>query len=218
MFVGQWMTPDPVTLAPEMSISAAALEMRRYKFRHMLIAVTTPAGKKLAGLVSKYDVARAFPKDFNPFSVEVSVHTIPAALSTIMTTKLLTVTPDCGIEKAASILRSRRINGLPVIHHEHLVGMITESDIFAALLTMTGFTSRGIKLALESEGLQNPVLSLAQLCNEHGMNIRGLTSFNDGLTKQKTHSIVHFSSRPSGEFTQALATVGFRVRSISNEN
>jgi len=170
------------------------------------------------GMVSKYDIARAFPRDFNPFSADVAPDAVAAAVSTIMTRNLITVTPDCGIEKAASILRTRRINGLPVIHHEHLVGIITESDIFAALLTMTGFTSRGIKLALESEDIENPVLSLAQACEQYEMEIRGLTSFYDQLAKQKTHSIVHFSSRPSAAFSQQLATLGFRVRSISNES
>ena len=218
MFVVQWMTPDPVTLSPEISISAAALQMARFHFRHMPVAAPGPAGKKLVGMVSKYDIARAFPRDFNPFSADVAPDAVAAAVSTIMTRNLITVTPDCGIEKAASILRTRRINGLPVIHHEHLVGIITESDIFAALLTMTGFTSRGIKLALESEDIENPVLSLAQACEQYEMEIRGLTSFYDQLAKQKTHSIVHFSSRPSAAFSQQLATLGFRVRSISNES
>ncbi|HEY7164911.1 MAG TPA: CBS domain-containing protein [Candidatus Binatia bacterium] len=217
MFVNQWMTQDPVTLAPEMSISAAAARMGQYKFRHMPVAASAATGKKLLGMVSKYDIARAFPRDFNPFSIEVSPDTVPAPISSIMTRSVVTVAPDCDIEKAASILRTRRINGLPVIHHEHLVGIITESDIFAALLTMTGFTSRGIKLALESEDVENPVLSLAQACEQHKMRIQGFTSFHDQLVKQKTHSIVHLSSRPNTGFSHEIASLGFRVRSISNQ-
>lgn len=38
MFVENWMTPDPLTVAPALSISAAAQLMGRHKFRHLLIS------------------------------------------------------------------------------------------------------------------------------------------------------------------------------------
>jgi CBS domain-containing protein len=45
MFVEKWMTPNPVTLAPNTTISAAALEMSRRKFRHLLVAEASTTGK-----------------------------------------------------------------------------------------------------------------------------------------------------------------------------
>src|ERR1043166_4455438 len=124
MFVEKWMTGFPVTLTPEMTISSAALKMSRYKFRHIPVVKTDSTGHTLVGMISKYDLARAFPKNLNPFSIEVSAESVPTPVSAIMTREVVTVTPDCAIEKAAWLLRERRINALPVLRHERLVGII----------------------------------------------------------------------------------------------
>ena len=126
------MTPDPVTVPPTTAISAAALLMAQHKFRHLLIAEPSSNGKRLLGLLSKYDIARAFPNDFNPFSPEVTEATLPQPVSSIMTRNVITVPPDCAIEEAARILRSRHVNALPVVRGDNLAGIITESNIFEA--------------------------------------------------------------------------------------
>src|SRR5438128_796272 len=146
MFVEKWMTADPVTISPAISISSAAIEMSRHKFRHIPVAESGPSGKTLLGMISKYDIARAFPNHLNPFSMEVTAETVPGRVSTIMTRNVRTVAPDCAIEESASILRARQINALPVVRHNKLAGIITESDIFAALLAMTGAKSDGFKI------------------------------------------------------------------------
>ena len=77
MFVEKWMTPDPQTVPPDMTISAVALEMSRRKFRHFPVVEPTRSGGRLLGIVAKYDIARGFPNDLNPFSVEVSEESVP---------------------------------------------------------------------------------------------------------------------------------------------
>ncbi|MBM4298986.1 MAG: CBS domain-containing protein, partial [Deltaproteobacteria bacterium] len=56
MFVEKWMTPEPQTIAPDMTISAVALEMNRRKFRHFPVVEPTRSGGRLVGIVAKYDI------------------------------------------------------------------------------------------------------------------------------------------------------------------
>ena len=50
----------------------------------------------------------------------------------IMTTDLITLTPDLDITKAAGILLENRINGAPVVDQDgHLVGILCQSDLIA---------------------------------------------------------------------------------------
>lgn len=50
----------------------------------------------------------------------------------IMTTEVITVTPDTDISLAARILLERRINGLPVVDaRRRLVGIVCQSDLIA---------------------------------------------------------------------------------------
>ena len=49
----------------------------------------------------------------------------------IMTTHVLTVSPDTEIAKAAQMLMENRINGVPVLDEGRLVGILCQSDLIA---------------------------------------------------------------------------------------
>ena len=105
MLVEKWMTLNPITVDPRTTVSAAAVEMGRHKLRHILVAEVSSAGKILAGIISKYDIARAFPANFNPFSVEVSAKTVPTPVSAIMTRNVITVAAGCAIDVPRDLCR-----------------------------------------------------------------------------------------------------------------
>jgi acetoin utilization protein AcuB len=216
MFVEKWMTANPPTVEPQTSISAAALEMSRGKFRHLLIAEARVSAKHLIGIVSKYDIARAFPNNYNPFSLEVSGQTVPQPISTIMSRNLITVEPYCAIEEAARILRTRRINALPVLRAGSLVGIITESDIFDALLGMSGANFPGYKLIVESDDVRTALESISRLSHQHRMQIQNTISCHDPKLPDKVVSAFQFTSRPDRKFVQELVDLGFRVLSVGS--
>jgi len=214
MFVEKWMTEDPVTLPPDMAISAAAVEMASHRFRHLPVAEAAPAGKKLLGLVSKYDIARAFPPNFNPFSVEVLADSVPQPISTIMARNVMTVRPDCSIEEAARILRERGIEALPILRGDRLVGIITESDIFDALIDMTGVNGDGIKMVVEAKTHEHPVVLVAQLSQQHQLQLQSFMSYHDDQSKGRELLAFRFAEKPAPDFIQALVKRGFRILSI----
>ena len=49
----------------------------------------------------------------------------------IMTTDVITVSPNTEIAKAAKIMTEKRINGLPVVDSGKLVGILCQSDLIA---------------------------------------------------------------------------------------
>ncbi|MGZ9174148.1 MAG: CBS domain-containing protein [Candidatus Binatia bacterium] len=211
MFVENWMTPDPLTVLPTMTISAAALFMGRHKFRHLLVAEAAAKGKKLAGLLSKYDLARAFPNHLNPFSLEVADDTVPQPISTIMVRNVVTVEPYCAIEEAARIFRTRRINALPVIRAGILVGILTESDVFDAMLNMTGADDHAIRLVVESDDVGKTLNLISQLAEQCRLGIIDAISFRNHKLENKIFSAFHFSTRPTEQFLQQLRTRGIRI-------
>ena len=211
MFVENWMTPDPLTVLPTMTISAAALFMGRHKFRHLLVAEAAAKGKKLAGLLSKYDLARAFPNHLNPFSLEVADDTVPQPISTIMVRNVVTVEPYCAIEEAARIFRTRRINALPVIRAGILAGILTESDVFDAMLNMTGADDHAIRLVVESDDVGKTLNLISQLAEQCRLGIIDAISFRNHKLENKIFSAFHFPTRPNEQFLQQLRTSGIRI-------
>ena len=68
--------------------------------RHFPVTEITPSSERLVSIVSKYDIARGFPDNLNPASVEVFEDTVSRKISTVMTKNVITTTPDWPIEEA----------------------------------------------------------------------------------------------------------------------
>ena len=216
MFVEKWMTPDPQTIAPDMSISAVALEMNRRKFRHFPVAEPTRSGTRLVGIVAKYDIARGFPNDLNPFSVAVTEESVTKPVSSVMTKKVITATPDCPIEEAARLLRQNRIGALPVLRENKLVGIITESDLFEAFISMTAAKSGGTRIFIESDFHDSPVPAVLEFCHNNRVDILSMMSFHENRLRRRDMSIFRFDRRLPSGFLAEMAALGYRVVSVGD--
>jgi acetoin utilization protein AcuB len=214
MFVEKWMTPDPYTVPPEMTVSAAALEMSRRKFRHFPVVEPTRSGGRLLGIVAKYDIARGFPNDLNPFSVEVTEESVPKPVSSVMTKKLITTTPDCAIEEAARLLRSNRIGALPVLRDNQMIGIITESDLFEAFIGMTAAKSGGTRIFIESDFNDSPIPAVLDFCRKNRVDILSMMAFHENRLRRRDMSIFRFEGRLPSAFVAEMAAAGFRVVSV----
>ncbi|MDY6856687.1 MAG: CBS domain-containing protein [Thermodesulfobacteriota bacterium] len=64
-----------------------------------------------------------------------------------MTMNVVTIDKDASIQDAVRLLRKNNIRHLPVMKRGKLEGIITESDIFEVLVSMTGVRQGGIQFA-----------------------------------------------------------------------
>jgi acetoin utilization protein AcuB len=135
-------------------------------------------------------------------------------VSSVMTKKLITTTPDCPIEEAARTLRSSRIGALPVLKENKLVGIITESDIFDAFVNMTAAKSGGVRILVESEAPENPVPSILELSRQYRVDILSLIWFHENRLRGQDMSIFRFGNRLPSAFLQEITKSGFRIVSV----
>lgn len=90
---------------------------------------------RLVGIVTLGDVRNAFPSDATSLSIyELSYLIDKVVAADIMRTDVLTIGVDAPLAEAARLMLDRKISGLPVMDGSRLVGMITESDLFRALI------------------------------------------------------------------------------------
>jgi acetoin utilization protein AcuB len=123
------MTRAPVTVAPEATVAAARSAMRRGRFRHLPVV----DGGELVGVVAAGDLQVA------PGSPPEAAEALAGRpLTEVMSTDPVTVWPDEPVEVAARLLVDHAIGCLPVVADEGLVGILTESDLFAVLLRLLG--------------------------------------------------------------------------------
>ncbi|MCC6763203.1 MAG: CBS domain-containing protein [Deltaproteobacteria bacterium] len=175
MTVDMWMTRDPVTIAPTMAISAAARLMARHRIRRLVVV---DAEHRVVGVVSAGDVARAFPADLNPASAVVTDRSVPEPVSSIMARAVRTVASGAAMEDAARLLRTYKIGAVPVVQGARLAGIITESDLFRALVEMSDPTEPSVRITFELDEAEDVVGTMLQVCGGRDARIASLFSFH----------------------------------------
>ncbi len=131
--VKDWMTPNPLTVSSDCTLYEAYRLMIDWKIRRLLVVDQ----RVLTGVVTMEDLRRKMPD--NIIAVDIDPHRTRALLSKttvgeVMATDPKTICVDATLMQAAQVMLEHRISTLPVMNGDRLVGIITESDIFKALV------------------------------------------------------------------------------------
>jgi len=148
MIVSMWMTKNPVTVGCRTTIAEAAALMARRKIRRLPV-MHDPVNPSVAGILSATDVLRAFPPDVNPLAMEPNGAGHHVVVEDIMHRDPVTTAPDEPIEEVARIMGTQKIGSLPVLRDGRLVGMITESDIFRAFVSVFNTDEPGARITFD---------------------------------------------------------------------
>ena len=129
--VEQVMSRNPATVSSTDSIRVAIDRMRERRCRRLPV-VDSGA---LVGIVSDRDLRRATNSPYvmrERWYDDFMLDHIP--VRACMTPNPIKVTPHTPIAEAAKLMRDKKIGGLPVLDEEHLVGIITETDLLNFLI------------------------------------------------------------------------------------
>lgn len=117
MNVSDIMTDAAITDAPDDSVAEASAKMWQQQTGSLLIM----EGGTLAGIVTERDVLKAVAEGKEPSTCR---------LRDVMTTDVVTVTPDTGIKDAANIMFEKWFRHLPVVTGDgKVVGIISLRDL-----------------------------------------------------------------------------------------
>ncbi len=178
-----WMTRELQTVAPSATLAQIAMRMARHKIRRLPVVSDSAAGPKLLGIVTHSDVLHAFPADINPFAVNAteSVAAIEAAsgrshvtAADLMAHEPHITAPDAPIEAAARLMLDHKIGALPVVSQLVLVGIITESDIFRAMVEVFEAPDRAIRITFSLSPGEDVLPLVAEIARRRAMRV---TSF-----------------------------------------
>jgi len=117
--VEQYMTTDLFTVNADDSVELVANMMVWEGIRHVPVE---DSQHRLVGLVAARQLLRVMGE------APLKSRTTPIAVSEIMQTNPLTVTPDMSTIDAIRLMRDRRVSCLPVVKNGTLVGVITDYD------------------------------------------------------------------------------------------
>lgn len=166
MLVKNWMSRPVITVDIDDSMQNAIRLMKQHRIR--LLPVIKKA--KLVGIVSDRDLKRASASDATTLEVHELLYLLSQLkLKNIMTKNPITVPEDYTVEETAEVLLAKKISGAPVVDKTgHVVGIITQSDLFRVLISLTGISSRGVQFAFKIEDRAGSIKEVADVIREFG--------------------------------------------------
>ena len=186
MLIKDWMSKSPVTAKPATSIMKAAKMMKENGY-HRLPIVDDDG--RLVGIVSDRDIKEASPSKATTLDMHELYYLLSEIkLGDIMTKNVVSVGPDDTVEKAAVLLLRHTIGGLPVVDADNkVVGVITDSDIFKVLVSITGVLNGGLQFALDLPNVSGSLKSVLDDLKAHEVRIISiLTSYDDAAPDRRT--------------------------------
>jgi acetoin utilization protein AcuB len=177
MLVRNWMNPTVISIEAQASMAEALNLLKENQIK------TLPVFDRetLVGVVTDRDLKRASASDATLLEIHELLHALTRIkVRDIMSRKPITIPDTYTVEEAAEVLRDHHISGAPVMDAKgRMVGMISQNDLFNALMSLTGVKRRGIHLAFEVEDRPGSIKDLTDIIRRYDGRMASILSCYD---------------------------------------
>ena len=211
MLVEEWMTSDVITVTPDVSIMKAARIMKDSNIRRLPVVDSEGS---LVGIVSDRDIRDASPSK----ATTLDMHELNYLLSELKVKDIMTKKPksakrDSPVEALALMMVKYNFGGVPIVDdHNKVCGIITDSDIFQVLTSITGIKYGGIQLVFDiptGQGKLREILETLRANNATVMSVLTLQDDDDAPTRKV---YLRLKKMPAGQDKVVVAAMEGRFK------
>lgn len=193
MLVRNRMTRRVVTARPEWLPNKARELLRRMHIRQLPVV----RQGQIVGIVTDRDLRAATAQG--------------KTLGDVMTPDPVTISPSASVDEAASVLRQRKFNALPVVEQNRLVGILTASDILDAFIELSGVVEPTYRITVKPRAAAEATARLRQIVTRHHGELRWLHQ-ERGRSRPPIH--LRVKCRTPDDLVDALEGAGYEVESV----
>ena len=177
MLVKNWMSKNVITIGVDNSMQDATSILKQHRIR---ILPVVKKGK-LVGIITDRDLKRASASDATTLEVHELLYLLMTIkIKDIMTRNPIAVPLDWTVEETAELLLNNKISGAPVVDEKDMVvGVITQTDLFRVLISLTGINAGGIQFAFKTRDNPGTIKELADVIREFGGQMVSILSSYD---------------------------------------
>lgn len=209
MYVYERMTKRPTSVMPDYSISQAYQIMTEGKYSQLPVV---DGENKLLGLLTEKTLAEYTPSKATSLSVyEVSYILTKSKVKDVMKTKIFTIDKNAFIEDAAVIMKENRINSLPVVENGYLIGILTKTDIFTALIDIVGARASGARITISTTDKTGVMADITGIFAKNNIDIRNFSNVIEG---DNTVITLKLRSKNIDKAVNELKENGYTIKSI----
>ena len=209
MYVGRVMKRELVTVAPEMPLSDARELIDAKGIEHLLVV---DGEGNLSGIVSDRDIRQHSASQATTLSShELNYLLSQVTMGAIMRKKMVTVTPDTTIERAALIIQEKGIGSLPVKDGDRLVGIITRTDVLGVLLNAIGIADGSARFQVVIKDRLGALAEITHALATVQVNIQSLISWPVPEFPETYQLTLRVAASDLEMATGSLESRGFKV-------
>lgn len=202
MYVSDWMTKKVLSVEPDSYLSDALSLMKEKGIKHVPVI----KGGKLKGIISDRDIKEYSPSKATSLDI-YELHYILAKtkIKEMMTTNVITTTSDTPVEEAAMTMLDRSIGCLPVTDKENLAGIISDKDIFRALVDITGVRHGGNRICVTIEDRPGSIKDVADIVRRNNFRLQGILTSYEGVRDGYRKVVIR--TKGKGDFNSLKAEI-----------
>ncbi|MGD8406270.1 MAG: CBS domain-containing protein [Anaerolineales bacterium] len=207
------MSHPIISIDPDMPVHDALDMFMRERIRRAPVI----KNGKLVGIVSDKDLLNASPSPASSLSVwEMNYLLSKITVDEVMSKNVLTVSEKTPIEEAARIMADNKIGGLPVMRDGHVVGIITETDLFKIFLEFMGAREKGIRITALLEEKPGQLAKITKAISEAGGNFVAFGQFTgeDPSNRLVTFKVKNIKKETAKEAIKDIAKEIWDVQEI----
>ncbi|HUV78240.1 MAG TPA: CBS and ACT domain-containing protein [Desulfobacterales bacterium] len=209
MYVGRIMNTYLMTIPPDTSLQKAKEIIDEKRINHLLVV---DKNGNLTGIVSDRDIKQTSASPATALSVhELNYLLTQLTVEQIMSKKIITIPPGTTIERAALIMQKNRINALPVIEDEKLVGIITSSDVMRVLLRAIGFGEGSARFIVLVEDRVGVIAEVSRILKDQEISILSLVTWPEKDYPGIYQLVMRVAAKDKDNAVSALRDQGFKV-------
>jgi len=195
MFVSDWMTKKVLTVSPDDFLSEAISLMKEKCIKHLPVV----RSGKLVGILSDRDIKEFCPSRATALDIyELHYLLAKTRVKEAMHAKVLTTDPDTPVEEAALQFMDRDVGCLPVLDGRRLVGIISDKDIYRALVDITGIRHGGHRVCVTLEDRPGSIRELADVLRDQGFRLQGILTSYENVREGYRRVVIR--TRGKGDF------------------
>jgi acetoin utilization protein AcuB len=209
MYVGRVMHTDLVTVSPNTPLSKAKDIIAEKRIDHLLVV---DKNGQLTGIVSDRDLKQSWASPATTLSVhELNYLLSKLTVDMIMVKKIISISPDTTIERAARIMQENRIGSLPVLDQKKLVGIITTTNVMEVLLEAIGIDENSSRFSVMVEDRIGNVAEVTRILKEAQINIRSLITWPEKKHPGVYQLVMRVAGPDADKAVSILTEAGFKV-------
>lgn len=211
MIILYWMTPDPIVVSQDATLLDAVRVMQARGIRRLPVVVD---GDRLVGIVGRTDAMRHVGRiDYAaPLGPELEHALAAVEVSSAMTPNPATCDSQDYVEDVAKRMCHEKVGAYPVLRRDHLVGIVSETDLLHALaeLAYASRPSRRITLRFPADIDHEYVYRVVSLCRRFRLHLQAILT-HPILDERALMMTLRLNGPRVDELIELLRVQGYKV-------